>query len=104
MPGLVYTFERDKNADEAALRRRPSTDAIVAIAVATGGMSRVRYEELTDSLNAVPVVAVVFAEDEARIVFEKRLPEILRARALAVRRVAALEEAQATVRRPALEQ
>jgi len=103
MPGLVYTFERDKGADGAALRRRPSTDAIIAIVVATGGMPRVHYEELTDSLNAVPVVAVVFAEEETKILFEKRLPDILRARALAVRRVAALEDTQ-SVPRPALEQ
>ena len=96
MPGLVYTFERDKSADAAALRRRPSTDAIIAIAVAASGLQRVNYEELTDSLNASPMLAVVFADEESKHIFDKRLGEILRARSLAVRRMTPLEEAQST--------
>jgi hypothetical protein len=93
MPGLVYTFERDKSADTAALKRRPSTDAIIAIAVAASGLQRVNYEELTDSLNTSPMLAVVFADDESKHIFDKRLGEILRARALVVRRMAPLEAA-----------
>jgi hypothetical protein len=93
MPGLVYTFERDKNADAAALKRRPSTDAIIAIAVAASGLQRVNYEELTDSLNAAPMLAVVFADEESKHVFEKRLAEILHARSLVMRRMAPLEDA-----------
>jgi len=103
MPGLLYTFERDKSADQAALKRRPSTDAIIAIAVAATGMPRVRYEELTDSLNAAPVIAVMFADDSSKSEFENRLPRILSARSLAVRRVTALEEPQGTSPLPEVE-
>ena len=103
MPGLLYTFERDKGADQAAHKRRPSTDAIIAIAVASTGMQRVRYEELTDSLNATPVIAVVFADDVDKSEFENRLPRILAARALAVRKVTAPEEPHATSQLPATE-
>lgn len=93
MAGLVYTFERAKDADVSALERRPSTDAIIAIAVAASGMQRVSYEELTDSFNTTPTLAVVFADEESKQLFDQRLPEILRARSLAVRRMATLEDA-----------
>jgi hypothetical protein len=75
MPGLIYTFARDTSdqSQHASFSREPSTDAIIAVAFAATGERGVFFEELTSSDCPTPIVSVVFQDDEAMEVFERRI-------------------------------
>ena len=77
MPGLVYTFERTAAATKIDLERWVSTDAIIAIALAAKGQAGIHFEELTESSNIAPMIAVVFVDNESMETFNGRIEAAL---------------------------
>jgi hypothetical protein len=71
MPGLVYTLERTASTNDT--ERWVSTDAIIAIALAAKGQNGIHYEELTESSNSSPMIAVVFVDNDSMEAFNSRI-------------------------------
>jgi hypothetical protein len=62
MLGRVYTFERDPSSDLFPTTELVSTAAVRAVVAAINDQPGIRYEELTDSDNARPILALLFAD------------------------------------------
>lgn len=58
----VYKFERNAATDLLAPEHSVSAAAADALTAAINGQPMIRYEELTESNNPRPIVAVVFAD------------------------------------------
>ena len=87
MPGLVYTFERTASTNAIDKERWVSTDAIIAIALAAKGQNGIHYEELTESSNAAPMIAVVFVDNDSMNAFNSRIEGALQRYCVRVRKV-----------------
>lgn len=94
MPGLIYTFERTGGTNEFAPERRTSTDAIIAIAMAAKGQSGISFEELTESSNHAPMIAVVFLDNEALEAFNSRIETLLDQHGVRIRKIQLTEGLQ----------
>jgi hypothetical protein len=62
MLGRVYTFERDPSSVLFPTTELVSTAAVRAVVAAINDQPGIRYEELTDSDNAKPIIALLFAD------------------------------------------
>ena len=62
MLGRVYTFERDQSSALFPTVELVSTAAVRAVVAAINDQPGIRYEELTDSDNPKPIVALLFAD------------------------------------------
>ena len=94
MPGLIYTFERTGKANGFAPERRTSTDAIIAIATAAKGQRGISFEELTESSNQAPMIAVVFLDNESLEAFNSRIESLLGQHGIKIRKVQLTEGLQ----------
>lgn len=86
MPSRVYTFSRDRKTSDIETTRLASTDAIISIAVASAGLAGISYEELTESHNPRPMVAVSFTQPTQLQTFSNRLSAALHVRGLRIRK------------------
>ena len=73
MPGLVYTLERSTTLKATDTERWVSTDAIIAIALAAKDQKGIYFEELTESSNTSPMIAVVFVDNDSMEAFNRRI-------------------------------
>lgn len=94
MPGLIYTFDRTDAELRQASGRRISTDAIIAIAMAAKGQRGISYEELTESNNAAPMIAVVFLDNESMETFNSRIEALLHQHGVRIRKIQLTEGLQ----------
>ena len=87
MQSRIYSFERDGAGSPSPDDNSPSHDAIRAVIAAAAGNSGIGYEELTDSDNSNPVVAVLFVDDVDVTAFGERLDAAVQARGLRIRSI-----------------
>lgn len=73
MLGLVFTFEIDKTQDAAPVESLISKRALDAVANAIRGDPSITFEEITDSTNAQPKIAVIFSDLRQMDAFTARL-------------------------------
>jgi len=94
MPGLIYTFDRIPSADGPVRERRISTDAVIAIALASKGQRGISFEELTESNNPMPMIAVVFLDNESMQTFNSRIELLLAQHGVRIRKIQLTEGLQ----------
>lgn len=84
MLGRVYTFERDVASGLSATPESVSKAAIDAVIAAIGDAPGIRYEELTDSDNAQPIIAMLFSDPQRMQRFDELVAATLKLSAIKV--------------------
>jgi hypothetical protein len=87
MQSRIYSFERNGAGSSSSDDHSPSHDAIRAVIAAADGHSGIGYEELTDSDNSNPMIAVLFVDDVDVTAFGERLEVAVDARRLRIRNI-----------------
>ena len=84
MLGRVYTFERDLSSANGATCESVSATAINAVIAAINDTPGIRYEELTESDNPRPIIAMLFADSKRMASFDELVAATLRLSAITV--------------------
>ena len=84
MLGKVYTFERDFNGDFPPYAETVAAAAVNAIVAASNQLGGIRHEELTESDNPRPIVAMLFSDAARMQKFDALIAAALEPRAIRV--------------------